>query len=85
MTHAGIAEEQFCARYSWCLNPALSVEDLLHRFQDEIDAYDGLLGWQREESKANLYLIACAIACTMDDYFALHWLNYMSSLFLEDR
>src|SRR5262245_32128893 len=75
MTDARITEEQFYARYSWCLNPALPVIDLLRRFQEEIDGYEALSGWQREESKANLYLFACAIACTADDYFALHWLD----------
>ena len=75
MTDARTAEEQFYSRYSWCLNPALPVGDLLHRFQEEVQGYEELAGWQREESKANLYLFACAIACTVDDYFALHWLN----------
>src|SRR6185295_18309563 len=29
----------------------------------------------REESKINLYLFTCAIACTADDYLARHSLN----------
>lgn len=75
MTDARAAEEQFYSRYGWCLNPVLSVEDLFRRFREEIDSYEALSGWQREESKANLYLFACAIACTADDYFAVRWLN----------
>jgi hydroxymethylpyrimidine pyrophosphatase-like HAD family hydrolase/hypoxanthine phosphoribosyltransferase len=75
MTDTRTSEEQFYARYSWCLNPALSVEDLLRRFQEEVDRFETLAGWQREESKANLYLFTCAVACTVDDYFAIRWLN----------
>jgi hydroxymethylpyrimidine pyrophosphatase-like HAD family hydrolase len=43
--------------------------------QEEIDRFPTLHGWQLEESKANLYLFACAIACTVDDYFTRQWLN----------
>ncbi|HLH32372.1 MAG TPA: HAD hydrolase family protein, partial [Terriglobia bacterium] len=75
MTDARAAEQHFYSRYDWCLNPVLSIQDLLQRFQEEIDGYSVLSGWQREESKANLYLFACAIACTSDDYFGLRWLN----------
>jgi hydroxymethylpyrimidine pyrophosphatase-like HAD family hydrolase/orotate phosphoribosyltransferase len=75
MTEARVAEEQFYARYSWCLNPVLSVDDLLRRFREEIGVYETVSGWQREESRANLYIFACAVACTADDYFALQWLN----------
>ena len=69
MAYAGVAEDRFYSRYDWCLNPILSIKQLLDRFQEEIDAFPGLEGWQREESRINLYLFACAIACTADDYF----------------
>ena len=75
MTEARVAEQQFYTRYNWCLNPVLSVADLLRRFRQELDAYETYSGWQQEESKANLYIFACAVACTADDYFALRWLN----------
>ncbi len=78
MTDAHKAEEQFYSRYSWCLNAPLSVEDLLIRFREELDRYETLDGWQREESRANLYLFVCAVACTVDDYFSLSWLNFPS-------
>src|SRR5262245_21907459 len=70
------AEEQFYRSYSWCLNPALSVADLLRRYREELDRYPTLDGWQSEESRANLYLFVCAIACTTDDYFAQRWVNF---------
>src|SRR3989442_8064388 len=69
MGYAGVAEDRFYSRYDWCLNPILSIEQLLDRFQDEVDTFPSLEGWRREESKINLYLFACAIACTADDYF----------------
>ena len=79
MAYAGVAEDRFYSRYDWCLNPILSIEQLLDRFQEEIDAFPGLEGWQREESRINLYLFACAIACTADDYFGPKRLLYRSA------
>ncbi len=71
MPTAGLSEEQFYAAYSWCLNPVLSLSDLFRRLGEELDRYDGLQWeWQREESRINLYLFVCAIACTLDDYLA---------------
>jgi hydroxymethylpyrimidine pyrophosphatase-like HAD family hydrolase/adenine/guanine phosphoribosyltransferase-like PRPP-binding protein len=70
------AEHQFYSRYSWCLNSPLTVEDLLLRFQEELDRYEALDGWQREESRTNLYLFVCAVACTADDHLALSWFNF---------
>src|SRR5438045_2521774 len=75
MSDVRIAEEQFYSKYAWCLNPALTVRDLLRRFEDEIGQYPALDGWQRDESKANLYLFVCAIACTADDYFGFRRVN----------
>jgi hydroxymethylpyrimidine pyrophosphatase-like HAD family hydrolase len=75
MTGARTAEQEFYSHYSWCLNPALSVADLFERFQEELERYPTLSGWQREESKANLYLFVCAIACSADDYLALRWID----------
>src|SRR5262249_24328083 len=75
MTDARAAEQEFYSHYSWCLNPALSVADLFQRFREELERYPTLSGWQREESKANLYLFVCAIACTADDYLGLPWIN----------
>ena len=64
------AEDRFYARYAWCLNPMLSLRDLLQHLGEEIESYqaDGEAGWQGEERRINLYLFACAIACTFDDH-----------------
>src|SRR5437764_1228182 len=69
------AEEVFYSRYDWCLNPILSVQELLHRFSEEISNYSSFDGWQREECQINLYLFACALACTIDDYFGMRLLD----------
>src|SRR5947209_4104557 len=69
-------EEQFYSRYDWCLNPILSVRQLIHRFNEELDACRTSDGWQREECTINLYLFACAIACTADDYFNAPLVNF---------
>src|SRR5262245_8403119 len=69
------AEEKFYSRYEWCLNPILSLQELLHRLAEELEAYPAFEGWQREECKINLYLFACAIACTADDYFGRRLLD----------
>ena len=64
-------EEAFYARYDWCLNPILTVGQLLQRLQEEVEAAPGLApAWQREEARINVYLFVCAIAGTVDDYLS---------------
>ena len=64
-----MSEAAFYALYAWCLNPLLSIADLLARLQEEISRFEEIrVGWQVEECRINLYLFACAIACTVDDY-----------------
>ena len=64
-------EEAFYARYDWCLNPILTVGQLLQRLQEEVTAAPGLAAaWQREEARINVYLFVCAIAGTVDDYLS---------------
>ncbi|MBI2816592.1 MAG: hypothetical protein HYX72_06605 [Acidobacteria bacterium] len=66
-----LSEEQFYSLYHWSLNPALTIQDLLQRFREELDRFPALeIGWQREECKINLYLFACAIASSIDHCLA---------------
>jgi hydroxymethylpyrimidine pyrophosphatase-like HAD family hydrolase len=67
-----VADARFFESYQWCLNPMLSLQDLLQHLGEEIESYraNGDAGWQGEERRINLYLFACAIACTLDDYLA---------------
>src|SRR5262245_22962631 len=64
-------EAEFYALYAWCLNPLLTLRELFQRFREELDRFPRLEpAWQQQESRINLYLFACAIACTVDDYLA---------------
>src|SRR5262249_12961650 len=68
MGEAALAERRFYSLYAWCLNPILSVRDLLDRLGEELgrmELWD--VPWQREESMINVYLLACAVACSIDD------------------
>src|SRR5437660_9938433 len=76
MEKSHTSEAQFYSRYDWCLNPILSVRELIRRFNEEGAAYRTAEGWQREECKINLYLFACAIACTADDCFNGRFVNF---------
>ncbi|HQT91981.1 MAG TPA: hypothetical protein PL001_08130, partial [Candidatus Kryptobacter bacterium] len=65
------AETDFFSGYKWCLNPIMKLNDLWTRMESELHRFPGLkASWQCEESKVNLYLFACAISCTVDDYFS---------------
>ena len=67
--HTDPAEDSFYARYEWCLNPLLTLEDQLSRLGDELEYAASLPSdWRREECAINVYLLACGIACTVDDY-----------------
>src|SRR5947208_16433107 len=49
----------------------MSVGQLIQRLSDELARYESLrVDWQSEECKINVYLFACAIACTVDDYLS---------------
>src|SRR2546427_13310710 len=62
-------DASFYARYEWCLNPLLTLEDQLSRLGDELEYAASLPSdWRREECAINVYLLACGIACTVDDY-----------------
>jgi hydroxymethylpyrimidine pyrophosphatase-like HAD family hydrolase/hypoxanthine phosphoribosyltransferase len=68
---AAATSDEFYSRYEWCLNPILSIRELAARMTEELDRCESLsVPWQRAESAINMYLFACAIACTWDDYAA---------------
>jgi hydroxymethylpyrimidine pyrophosphatase-like HAD family hydrolase/adenine/guanine phosphoribosyltransferase-like PRPP-binding protein len=65
------AGEEFYSAYAWCLDPVPSLGDLLRHLGEELERYEARReAWEREECRINLYLFACAIACTVDDYLA---------------
>jgi hydroxymethylpyrimidine pyrophosphatase-like HAD family hydrolase/hypoxanthine phosphoribosyltransferase len=66
-----IGEKEFYSSYEWCLNPILSLRELLQRLREELNRCNSLqVEWQQRENVVNLYLFACAISCTVDDYLA---------------
>ncbi|PSH05359.1 MAG: hypothetical protein CXZ00_01300 [Acidobacteria bacterium] len=65
------SERRFYERYAWCLNPFQSMSQLFVRLEDELAWFPRLTSdWQRKESRTNLFLLTCAINCTVSDYLA---------------
>ncbi len=61
-------EQDFYARYAWCLNPLQTLGQLMARLNDELKWFPALeIEWQQQESRINLYLLTCAISCTVAD------------------
>ncbi len=60
---------EFFSQYRWCLNPFLTFADLWARIAEVSEhLHEFGVPWQQEEAKTNLYLLACAINCTAEDY-----------------
>ncbi|HTX99218.1 MAG TPA: hypothetical protein VMG09_04305 [Bacteroidota bacterium] len=65
------SEREFYSAYDWCLNPIQTVRDLFVRLTAELDRYSSLSrAWERAEVRITLYLLICAIACSIDDYLS---------------
>src|SRR5208282_3494096 len=63
------SEEHFYSFYKWALDPVLSVRDLFEHLRESLNQLNALnVPWQIEECKANVYLLASALTCTVDDY-----------------
>jgi hypothetical protein len=63
------AEERFYGEYSWCLNPWLTVREAVERLSGELARLDAPMeSWQRTEVMTNVYLLACALLNSADDY-----------------
>jgi hydroxymethylpyrimidine pyrophosphatase-like HAD family hydrolase len=63
------SEEDFYSSYEWALDPVLSVRDLFEHIRESLNQLNSLnVPWQIEECKANMYLFASALTCTVDDY-----------------
>jgi HAD superfamily hydrolase (TIGR01484 family) len=63
------SEEHFYSFYKWALNPVLSVRDLFEHLRESLNQLNSLNEpWQIEECKANVYLFASALTCTVDDF-----------------
>jgi hydroxymethylpyrimidine pyrophosphatase-like HAD family hydrolase/adenine/guanine phosphoribosyltransferase-like PRPP-binding protein len=66
-----LGDQAFYSGYAWCLDPVPALRELLSRMEEELRRFRAPgAEWQREERRINLYLFACAIACTTDDHLA---------------
>ena len=62
---------EFYSAYGWCLDPVPSLREMLRRLGEEIERSETLQQeWQRQECRINFYLLACGIACAVDDHLA---------------
>ncbi len=62
-------ESSFYHGYPWCLNVFPTLREVVDHLRRELSRVDELdEGWQRAEVMTNVYLLACAIADTVDDY-----------------
>ena len=68
-THLRATDSAFYNQYDWCLNPFLTLAEVIRHLQEELDhLVDSDPGWQRDEICRNIYLLACAILDSTDDY-----------------
>lgn len=69
--HRGLldTESRFYGEYPWCLNVVPRIEEIVEHLRGELGrAEDVEEGWQRGEVMTNVFLLACAITDTIDDY-----------------
>ncbi len=65
------SEHRFYRDYEWCLNPFLSFEQALDCLRSEVSHLEQVEEeWQKEEVRTNVFLLACAISDTVDDFAA---------------
>jgi hydroxymethylpyrimidine pyrophosphatase-like HAD family hydrolase len=65
------SEHRFYGAYEWCLNPFLSFKQALDCLRSEVIHLEQVEEeWQQEEVRANVFLLACAISDTVDDFVA---------------
>jgi hypothetical protein len=67
-TRAG-AEPAFYLGKEWCLNAFPTLEEVVPRLREELrQADEEGADWQRSENRINVFLLACALSDTVDDY-----------------
>ena len=71
--HRLASEHDFYSRYRWALNPFPNFTELLGHLRSELanldsDSIARLEGWQRDEVMTNVYLLACLVSNSVDDF-----------------
>src|SRR5712692_15443 len=66
---SAVEERDFYGHYGWCLNPHLTVAEAQTHLGEELEKLGILtIDWQRREAAVNVYLLACGILNTADEY-----------------
>jgi hydroxymethylpyrimidine pyrophosphatase-like HAD family hydrolase len=67
--HSLEAESAFYRNYAWCLDAVPTVGVILERLREEFARFGALdEPWQRTEVAKNIFLLACAVSDTLDDF-----------------
>lgn len=62
-------ETAFYKEYTWCLNVVPKVSEIISHLRREVDRLGSLSQpWHLIEAGTNIFLLACAISDTLDDY-----------------
>lgn len=62
-------ESGFYGSYAWCLNAVPTIQEVVEHLSRELGRADEVEEeWQRAEVMTNVFLLACAITDTLDDY-----------------
>jgi hydroxymethylpyrimidine pyrophosphatase-like HAD family hydrolase len=63
------AESGFYKNYLWCLDAVPTVAEIVQHLRQEFDRFNSVdEAWQRTEIAKNIFLLACAISDTLDDF-----------------
>src|SRR5215469_4524071 len=61
----------FYDQYPWVLNAFPTIREVLDRLREQLTKLEGLgEGWQKREVITNVFLLACSVTDTIDDYVA---------------
>lgn len=75
------SEHEFYHRYSWCLNAYPTIGEVIRHLEQELLRFLATKpDWRREEVARNVYLLACAIIDTTDDYLLGRRYNFSKVL-----
>jgi len=62
-------EYGFYSQYKWCLNPFLTIRDVIRHLREELDRLiESEAGWQLDEICKNIFLLSCSITDSVDDH-----------------
>lgn len=62
-------ESDFYGEYAWCLDAVPPVNEIITRLHQELSRFDSFQElWHRKEIATNIFLLACALSDTVDDY-----------------